>query len=56
MYKHNLKTKILNFCEVKSSRLLTFVSYDLGLYIQRMNFGENYEFNFSEKLRAVSCL
>ena len=39
-----------DFCKIKSSRLLTYVSYVVGPYMLRIKFEENYKVIFSEKI------
>ena len=43
-----------DFCKVKSSRLLTYVSYFVGPYMLRIKFEENYKVIFSEKIIYLS--
>ena len=51
---HPLGQENWDFCKVKSSRLLTYVSYVVGPYMLRLKFGENYKFIFSEKIIHLS--
>ena len=51
---HPLGPENWDFCKVKSSRLLTYVSYVVGPYMLRIKFEENYKFIFSEKIIHLS--
>ena len=51
---HPLGQKKWDFCKVKSSRLLTYVSYVVGPYMLCIKFEENYEVIFGEKIIYLS--